>query len=101
MKRILAISAAIALLAACAVAHVPEPTALNTPAGSDLGRLRAGRSLYVNRCSGCHRLHDVEEYSDPDWGRHVQEMIHLAKVKLEEGERQRLLFYLTTLNGRE
>ena len=86
------------LLAGCVAAHVPEPTAELAPPGADLGRLRRGRSLYVNRCSGCHRLHDVERFTDVEWGRAVQDMIHEAKVKLTEAENGDLLDYLTTFN---
>lgn len=88
-------------LAGC-VAFVPVPTALM--AGGDearLAELRSGRELYVNKCSGCHALLDVDRYSDRQWTREVAEMLRLRKVKLGDDERDRLLLYLTTMNGRD
>lgn len=88
-------------LAGC-VANVPMPTSLM--AGGDESRLaglRAGRDLYVNKCSGCHSLFDVDRYSDREWAREVEEMLRLKKVKLGADERDRLLLYLTAANGRD
>ena len=89
-------------LASCAAPHVPEPT-LEAARGDEaaLRDLRTGRLIYVAKCSGCHGLYSVEEYSDPAWERNVQKMIRLKKVKLSEDERMDLLRYLTVLNGRE
>ncbi len=88
-------------LAACVV-NVPEPTLLD--AGGDetvLGDLRAGRSLYANKCSGCHGLYGVERFSDGEWSAHLQEMVDLKKVRMLPDEQGRLKLYLTRLNGRD
>jgi|SRR2546427_4052465 len=88
-------------LAGC-VAFVPEPTA--QMAGGDESRLadlRAGRELYLNKCSACHALHDVNRFSGERWTAEVDEMLKLKKVKLGRAERDRLILYLTAANGRD
>lgn len=101
MKRRILLGLALAAAAGCAVS-IPEPTP-QMAAGDDavLSDLKAGRTLYVNKCSGCHSLHPVEKYSDATWTSEVEEMTRLNKVKLRPEERARLLLYLTTANGRE
>ena len=87
-------------LAACVV-NVPEPSPLD--AGGDetvLGHLRAGRALYVNKCSGCHGLFSVERFSDREWTEHLREMVDLKKVRMLPDEQESLRLYLTGLNGR-
>ena len=99
MKRLLAV---LLLGAAGCVANVPVPTVLM--AGGDevrLSELQAGRELYVNKCSGCHALLDVDKHSDREWSSEVHEMLRLKKVKLSDAERDRLILYLTTVNGRD
>jgi len=99
MKRLLAV---LLLGAAGCVANVPVPTSLM--AGGDearLAELHAGRELYVNKCSGCHALLDVDKHSDREWTSEVGEMLRLRKVKMTEPERDRLILYLTTMNGRD
>lgn len=81
---------------------IPEPTP--QMAGGDeavLRRLREGRSLYVNKCSGCHSLMAPNRYSDARWREEVDEMVELGKVKLRDADRERLLLYLTTANDVE
>lgn len=99
MKRLLIV---LGLALAGCMAHVPPPTA--EMAGGDdarLGELRAGRELYLSKCSGCHRLYDVENFSDKEWRFEVDEMLSLKKVKLTGDEERRLVLYLVTANGRE
>lgn len=91
---------ALAALAGCTV-HIPVPDALM--AGGDEGRLadlRQGRELYINKCSGCHSLFPVDRYDDSKWTSEVEEMLSLKKVRLSAGDRDLLLRYLTTANGR-
>ena len=98
INRFLAISGAL-LLAGCATV-APDPTPLM--AGGDLevlDRLREGRRLYIDKCSGCHALKSVVDYSDQQWEGEVAKMIRLKKVRLEREDREKLLQYLTTLNG--
>ena len=99
MRRLLLV---LALGLAGCVAYVPVPDA--RMAGGDevrLADLRAGRELYVNKCSACHALFGVDRYSDREWREEVEEMLRLRKVKMAGDERDRLILYLTTMNGRD
>jgi len=99
MKRpILAL--ALAALAGC-TAYLPVPDALMAD-GDDarLADLQAGRELYINKCSGCHALKSVDLYDDATWTAEVQEMVAKKKVRLSNADRDLLLRYLTTANGR-
>ncbi len=85
-------------LAGCATV-VPEPTM--EMAGGDAAAfetLRAGRALYVNKCSGCHSLIAPEAHTDLEWRREVDEMLAKKKLRLEPGDRDALLRYLTAAN---
>jgi hypothetical protein len=91
---------ALAALAGCAI-NIPEPDRMM--AGNDdarLSDLKAGRELYVNKCSGCHALHAVDKFDDARWTMEVDEMFKLKKVKMSSDQRDQLLRYLTTANGR-
>jgi len=91
---------ALAALAGCAV-YLPVPDMMM--AGGDdarLGDLRSGRELYINKCSGCHALIPVDKYDDARWASEVDEMFKAKKVKMSNEDRERLLRYLTTANGR-
>ena len=91
---------ALAALAGC-MANVPMPDALMAD-GDDarLSDLRAGRELYINKCSGCHALKSVDLYDDATWTSEVLEMVAKKKVRLNDADRNQLLRYLTTANGR-
>ena len=91
---------ALAALAGCAV-YLPVPDMMM--AGGDdarLGDLRSGRELYINKCSGCHALIPVDKYDDARWVSEVDGMFKAKKVKMSNEDRERLLRYLTTANGR-
>jgi hypothetical protein len=86
---------ALVALAGCTV-YVPEPDALM--AGGDEERLpdlRAGRELYINKCSGCHSLIPVDRYDARRWESEVDEMFRLKKVRMSVDERGQLLRYLS------
>jgi hypothetical protein len=91
---------ALAVLSGCAV-YVPEPDRMM--AGGDDARLvdlKSGRELYINKCSGCHALVPVDKFDDARWTSEVDEMFKAKKVKMSTDERNQLLRYLTTANGR-
>jgi len=91
---------ALAALAGC-MANVPMPDALMADGDdSKLTDLRAGRELYINKCSGCHALLSVDKYDDATWTSEVLEMVAKKKVRLNDADRVQLLRYLTTANGR-
>jgi hypothetical protein len=99
MKRWVVVLAT-AALAGCTV-YLPEPDMMM--AGGDdarLADLRAGRELYIHKCSGCHSLIPVDRFDGPRWTSEVEEMFRLKKVKLSANDRDRLLRYLTTANGK-
>ena len=100
MKRAI-LALVLSALAGCAAAFIPVPDAMM--AGNDdsrLGDLRQGRDLYINKCSGCHALFSVDQYEDAKWISEVEEMTRLKKVRLNPADRDQLLLYLTTANGR-
>jgi hypothetical protein len=97
--RVVVLLLALAALAGCAV-YLPEPDAMM--AGGDevrLSDLRAGRQLYINKCSGCHSLIPVDKFDDARWTAEVEEMVKLKKVRLTAEDRSQLLLYLTTANN--
>lgn len=99
MKRAI-LALALAALAGC-MANVPMPDALMADGDdSKLSDLRAGRDLYINKCSGCHALLSVDKYDDATWTSEVLEMVAKKKVRLNDADRVQLLRYLTTANGR-
>ena len=88
-------------LAGCATV-IPEPTM--EMAGGDaaaLEALREGRSLYVNKCSGCHALIAPEVHSDVEWRDEVGEMLVKKKIRLAAGDREKLIGFLQAANGRD
>jgi hypothetical protein len=91
---------ALGALGGCAV-YVPEPDMMM--AGGDDARLRdlkAGRELYINKCSGCHALVPVDKFDGARWASEVDEMFKAKKVKMSDRDRDQLLRYLSTANGR-
>ena len=66
-----------------------------------LDALRAGRSLYVNKCSGCHSLIAPDRHSDVEWRQEVDEMVARKKIRLGPGDKESLLRYLSAANGRD
>jgi len=91
---------ALAALRGCAV-YVPEPDMMM--AGGDdarLSDLKLGRELYINKCSGCHALIPVDKFDAARWVSEVDEMFKAKKVRMSTEDRDRLLRYLTTANGR-
>jgi hypothetical protein len=99
MKRAI-LALALAALSGC-MANIPVPDALM--ADGDEGRLsdlRGGRDLYINKCSGCHALISVDRFDDATWTSEVLEMVAKKKVRLNDADRDQLLRYLTTANGR-
>ncbi len=99
-RRGAALVLALGALAGCAT-YLPEPDP--QMAGGDDGRLaelRAGRSLYVNKCGGCHSLIRVDRFDDARWSEEVAEMVKLKKVRLSAEDQTRLLGYLAAAGRR-
>ena len=99
MRRVACVLTLLAL-AGCAV-YLPEPD--NRMAGGSEERLkdlRAGRALYVNKCSGCHSLISVDRFDDRKWEEEVGEMLRQKKIRLSPQDHDLLLLYLSTASGR-
>lgn len=85
-------SGALALLLAACVGQVPEPTDAHVAAasarwpGTTRALLARGRTLYVNRCSGCHSLVLPQAQTPEAWPHAVEEMSERAALSPEETE---------------
>ena len=58
----------------------------------DLSELHEGYTLFINKCSGCHLLHQPMEYSDDHWKKLLPEMAQ--KAKLSEAQTDKILKYI-------
>lgn len=89
------------LLKACATPP-PMPTFEDIePRGANdkpptMDELMRGYELYINKCSGCHYLHQPSEFSNADWEKHLDKMQPKAKINYEE--KRLILLYLERLN---
>lgn len=94
------------LLAAACAAGVPEPTAVDEERArsrwpdATLAELARGRSLYVEKCAGCHALKSPHELSAEQWSHEVDEMRQSQGVRLSEPEATAIVRYLSTLSAR-
>ncbi|MEZ4369177.1 MAG: hypothetical protein R3B07_00070 [Polyangiaceae bacterium] len=95
MRRLLCISLLLASLAAC-VGQVPEPStqhvalAQNHWPGTTQAELSEGRTLFVERCSGCHSLPVPAEHKAADWPDVMKRMtpfVRMTPHQLEAVER--------------
>ena len=103
MNRILGIAGGI-LLVVFGGCQVFVPVATLEDGGGDpavLERLDRGRAVYIRKCSACHALHSIDEYSDSKWPIHVRTMRNVEKVRLKDADLDKLILYLTTMNGRD
>ena len=103
MDRILRIAGAatLAVLGGCQ-AFVPVPTLED--AGGDAALVESldrGRAVYIRKCSGCHSLRSINDYGDREWPLQVRKMMTVEKVRLRDADLDKLILYLTTLNGRD
>ncbi len=88
---------ALAFLVGCA-GQLPPPTeadairaSMRWP-GTTVEALAHGRSLYVDHCSGCHRLYRPDRYAPERWPAFVREMSE--RSKLAEAEAEPVIRYL-------
>lgn len=93
----------ITMLASCA-APIPRPTdadvlrAATQRPETTLAELERGRSLYMSRCSGCHRPYPPGWLVPAGWPAQVDEMAERAKLGTDH--RELILLFLTTLSSR-
>ncbi len=43
-----------------------------------------GEKLYYDKCSGCHRIHNKNEYDSEKWAKVLEEMKKKARLTTEE-----------------
>jgi hypothetical protein len=84
------------LFLACSTA-LYLPVASPGISNSDLGEMKQGRSLYINKCGSCHTLYLPEKYSAPQWKVQVRRMAE--KAKLTTMEETRILRFVTKNRG--
>lgn len=80
------------LIAACGSA-LYIPSELEVTSKANLEELNEGRSIYINKCGGCHTLVLPEKYSDKDWGIWVDKME--VKANITPSEKEKIMKYLT------
>lgn len=89
MGRLLFISLLLASLAAC-VGQVPEPTTQHVARaqsrwpGTTQATLSEGRSLFVERCSGCHTLPIPAEHRAAEWPDVMKRMTPFVRMTPEQ-----------------
>lgn len=66
--------------------------------GTTIEDLAHGRTLYVDRCSGCHNLHLPAEHTPDEWKGYVAYMV--ADARLTPGEQTAITRYLVATSAR-
>ena len=64
--------------------YTPNTSLVN--ASTTLEALIEGRSIYMNKCGECHRLHRPSQYSVSEWRRNVDKMQKRAHITDTEKE---------------
>ena len=105
MKNLLASSLVASLLAACA-AELPHATQADASRvhdkfpGTNVAQLETGRSLYVERCAGCHQLREPSSETPLAWPTLVAEMRDDHGVHLTHDEERGIVAYLVSVSSR-
>jgi mono/diheme cytochrome c family protein len=90
--------------AACAGVELPRPSpadalhAANRWPGTSQRDLEEGRSLYLSRCTGCHRAIGPERFPEEAWRGHIEEM--RERARLASTDVDLLHRYLATMAAR-
>jgi len=99
MRKVFVLSVLIVLItAACHKKAVPA-AAVTTPASDstiampDAALVEAGKSVYTTKCTKCHALKVVDNYTVEKWTGILQSMI--PKAKLDETESAQVTAYVT------
>jgi hypothetical protein len=95
---LVALGIVLLILGACAVMIPPvSPSQAEWAAhqwpGMDFTQLDNARTLYVNRCSGCHNLYLPKDHTLPEWNKVMDRMA--PKAKLSAVERDIIQRYIT------
>lgn len=95
MKKYFILLAIVSSIVACTAAMHLQPSdsdlvrAQQQIPGITLYELQAGYKLFMNKCSGCHRLHNPREYTSDKWRGILSEMF--VKAKLTDGKSKQLI----------
>ncbi|HEY4103015.1 MAG TPA: hypothetical protein VGM44_03955 [Polyangiaceae bacterium] len=105
MKKVLLAAITVSSLAACTAAlpHATHADATRVNAkypGSTVAGLEHGRSLYVERCAGCHQLREPSSETPLAWPTLVAEMRDEHGVHLTADEEQGIVAYLVSVSSR-
>lgn len=49
-----------------------------------LDELRAGRDIYFNQCTECHKVFDIPKFSEKKWKHEIDDMSPKAKLTSEQ-----------------
>ena len=90
MKRIIFISLTLGFFSACNTSYIEE----NVPT-----KFPEGKALYMSKCSGCHRLHQRNEYTVTQWDSILVPMQKKSKINNEQ-KKQIRLFLTETYSAR-
>ena len=97
-------SLAALLFAAACSAGLPRPAAVDASRAAtrwpavQLTDLNDGRTIYVRKCGGCHRLYQPSKFTPEHWQASMTEMS--ARAGLNTSQRSKLEAYLWALSSR-
>jgi mono/diheme cytochrome c family protein len=105
VNKIVLFALALAPLIGCAAAlpHATNADAARVNAsfpGATVAQLEQGRSLYVERCAGCHQLREPASEAPLAWPHLVAEMRDDHGVHLTSDEEQGIVAYLVSVSSR-
>jgi mono/diheme cytochrome c family protein len=105
MKKLYFLALALAPLIGCAATlpHATEADAARVTGrfpGATVSGLEHGRSLYVERCAGCHQLREPASETPLAWPHVVAEMKDDHGVHLTQDEEQGIVLYLVSVSSR-
>jgi mono/diheme cytochrome c family protein len=82
----------VALVGCVTIKETVPPVATLAVRGKNTGQLETGRSLYLQKCAGCHVAATVREHPASDWPDIIG--IMSKKAKLSPADKQAVLAYV-------
>lgn len=67
---------------------------------TNVAQLEHGRSLYVERCAGCHQLREPASETPAAWPGRVTDMREAHGVHLSDDEQRTIVAYLVSISSR-
>ena len=105
MNKLFYLALALAPSIGC-VAALPHATAADAARvsgrfpGATVTELEHGRTLYVERCAGCHQLREPASETPLAWPHLVSEMQDDHGVRLTDDEEHGIVAYLVSVSSR-